>query len=166
MNETEADYLRLYDEEADALYRFLVLRAGDHDRALDILSESFLRLLAAMKEGKVREPRAYLYRTARNLIIDDARTRARENAESLDRFLEEGGEIADGSTPPVSEFDLDRLRKLLAELEPPEYREAIIFRYGLEWTPKEIARELEVSENVVSVRINRGIKKLRATFDP
>jgi len=40
------------------------------------------------------------------------------------------------------------------------YRTAITMRYFNEMSPKEIAAELGVSENVVSVRIHRGIERL------
>jgi RNA polymerase sigma factor (sigma-70 family) len=40
------------------------------------------------------------------------------------------------------------------------YRTAITMRYLDEMSPREIAEALGVSENVVSVRIHRGIEKL------
>ena len=49
--------------------------------------------------------------------------------------------------------------KLLDELDEM-YRTAITMRYLDEMSPREIAEALGVSENVVSVRIHRGIEKL------
>jgi RNA polymerase sigma factor (sigma-70 family) len=40
------------------------------------------------------------------------------------------------------------------------YRTAITMRYVDEMSPREIANALGVSENVVSVRIHRGIERL------
>jgi RNA polymerase sigma-70 factor (ECF subfamily) len=166
MKELEATYLSLYDEEADALYRFAFFRTNDHEQALDIVQESFLALWKAMRSGqRIDALRSFLYRIARNLLIDRYRKEGRARTDSLDRYLEEGGDVADDD--PHGEYDtldLERVRALLAELEPPEYREALVLRYGLDWSPKEIARVLEVSENVVSVRIHRAIDKLRNSF--
>lgn len=166
MKHSNEDFLRLYDTDADAIFRFVFLRTNNRERALDIAQEAYLRVWRHLSLGNdVKDLRAFLYQTLRNLIIDSYRSDARRDTDSLDRFFEEGGEIADNTpTAPYDQLDIERVQKLLAELEPPEYREAILMRYALEWTPKEIARALEVSENVVSVRINRGIKKLQTQF--
>ena len=44
---------------------------------------------------------------------------------------------------------------------PDVYREVIILRFVDELGPKEISELIEESENVVSVRIHRGLKLLR-----
>lgn len=162
----EEDFLRLYDNDADAIFRFVFLRTNDRARSLDIVQEAYLRVWRHLAKGnEVKDLRAFLYQTLRNLIVDSYRSDARRDTDSLDRFFEEGGEIADSKeASPYDQFDIARAQKLLAELEPPEYREAILMRYALEWSPKEIARALNVSENVVSVHINRGIKKLQTQF--
>ena len=45
------------------------------------------------------------------------------------------------------------------------YQTAITMRFIKEMSPKEIAKELGVSENVVSVRIHRGIARLAKMMD-
>jgi RNA polymerase sigma-70 factor (ECF subfamily) len=167
MQNSEEEFLKLYDDEADALYRFVFLRINDHDRALDIVQETYLRVWRALCEGgEIKVLRPFLFATARNLLIDTYRQDGRRQTDSLDRFFEEGGELEDDllSTPYV-QFDIDRAKQLLAELDPPEYREVILLRYVEELTPKEIAQAEGVSENVVSVRINRAMKKLQAQFN-
>ncbi len=166
MKYSEADFLALYDSEADVLYRFLLLRTNDHERACDIVQESYLRVWRALVSGtEIKQLRAFLFQTARNIVIDMYRQDARRETDSLDRFFEEGGELGDDAElHQYDQLDIERVRELLAELEPPSYREVILLRYALEWTPKEIAEALSVSENVVSVRINRAIKKLQSQF--
>ena len=167
MQHNEEAFLRLYDDEADALYRFVFLRINDNERALDIVQETYLRVWKSLSTGNIiKELRPFLFATARNILTDTYRQDARRQTDSLDRFFEGGGELED--TNPQTDyktFDIERVKKLLAELEPSEYREAILLRYVEEWSPKEIALMLEVSENVVSVRINRGIKKLQTQFN-
>ncbi len=167
MNNSEEEFLKLYDDQADALYRFVFLRTKTKEHALDIVQETYLRVWRALSEGnEIKELRPFLFSTARNLIIDTYRKDARQSTDSLDRFFEEGGEVEDMTLGAhYATFDIERVKTLLTELEPPEYREVVLLRYVEEWTPKEIARVLEVSENVVSVRINRGIKKLQTQFD-
>ena len=54
-------------------------------------------------------------------------------------------------------------KQAIASLEhiPDVYREVIILRFVDELRPKEIAALIEESENVVSVRIHRGIALLK-----
>jgi RNA polymerase sigma factor (sigma-70 family) len=43
----------------------------------------------------------------------------------------------------------------------PMYREVLLLRYTEDLPPRDIARITGLTENVVSVRIHRGIKALR-----
>jgi RNA polymerase sigma factor (sigma-70 family) len=57
-----------------------------------------------------------------------------------------------------------RALKALEELAEP-YREAVTMRYVDGLSPTEIAQAIGESENVVSVRVHRGLKKLRAALE-
>ena len=48
----------------------------------------------------------------------------------------------------------------LQQIEEP-YRTAVILRFVDDYQPREIAEMLGVSANVASVRVNRGIQKLK-----
>ena len=160
------DFMNMYENEADTLFRFVFFRTRDRESALDIVQDTFLRTWRYLTEGNsIPELRAFLFQTARNVIIDVWRKNGRRATHSLDAFLDEGGDIAEES--PSLEFDpldVERAVKLLSELEPTEYREAVYLRFIEELSPKEIAGVLGVSENVASVRIHRGIKKLNTQF--
>ncbi len=56
------------------LLGFLSLRLRDRDTAADLAQESYARVYASERAGTpVRDPRALLYATARNLVIDHHR---------------------------------------------------------------------------------------------
>ena len=57
-----------------------------------------------------------------------------------------------------------RALKALEELPEP-YREAVVMRYVDGLSPTEIARTIGESENVVSVRVHRGLKKLKSLLE-
>lgn len=159
-------FLAAYDQHADALFRFVYFRTGSRDDAHDITQEAFLRTWRYMAEGKeVNELRAFLYKTAKHILYDLTKQKHVRNTYSLDAFLDEGNEVAD-TTPPsdYDKLDVERALKLLESLEPPDYREVIYLRFIEDLGITEIATALEVSENVVSVRINRALKKLKAQF--
>lgn len=155
----EAEFLAAHDEHADALFRHCLLRVRDRDIAKDIVQEAFSRTWLYMSEGKkIEYIRAFLYRVANNLIVDGSR---RKKSSSLDSMMDEDGfEPADESIRPAIDTPaLKEALKLLDELDE-NYRTVITMRYMDELTPKEIARALGVTENVVSVRIHRGIERL------
>jgi RNA polymerase sigma factor (sigma-70 family) len=84
----------------------------------------------------------------------------------LEKLVEEGFSPQGDSGESVrGAAEAREAAELLERLEEP-YREAVQMRYIDELSPKEIAEALEVSENVVSVRVNRGIAKLRALIEP
>ena len=162
----QQEFLEAYDTHADALFRFVSLRTRDRENAVDIVQETFVRTWQYLREGNtIDELRAFLFRTAKNMLIDKTIQAKRRNTGSLDQYMEEGGDIPD--VKEMHEYDPmdgERVLRLLATLEPLEYREVIYLRYIEELRPSEIADILGVSENVVSVRINRAITKLKKIF--
>ena len=160
----EKDFLLAYEEHSDALFRHCLLRVRDRDVARDVVQEAFSRAWLYISQGKdVEYMRAFLYRIANNLIVDGSRKR---KSSSLDAMMEDDGfEAVDESIKPMEEVPQAReAMKLLASLDDL-YRTVITMRYIDGMSPKEIAKALDVSENVVSVRIHRGIEKLQKMMD-
>jgi len=155
----ERDFLAAYEEHADPLFRHVMLRVRDREHARDVVQEAFSRTWLYLSEGKsIEYMRAFLYRVANNLIVDAAR---KKRSSSLEKMQEEDGfEVVDESVkdPAI----IPQTREVVAHLETLDeiYRVAITKRFFEEKSPKEIAIELGVSENVVSVRIHRGIERL------
>jgi len=169
----EEAYLEAYEAYSDKLFRHAFFRLSNRDRALELTQEAFLKTWDYCAEGgEVREFKSFLYRILNNLIIDEYR---RHKGSSLDEMLEnDTGELeakmSEGSVRETEEgLDeqvlLERIRVRIPEL-PDVYREAVTMRYIDGLTPKEIAALIGVSENVVSVRLHRGVLKLRSLCNP
>lgn len=148
-----------YDEHADAIFRFCYAQTGRRELALDVTQDTFARTWQHLAGGKdVREMRPFLYATARNAIIDNSR---RASAQSLDALQESGFDIADEhALDPLLSATAAHAVRLASKLEQP-YREAVLMRFVEEMMPRDIARLTGESENVISVRINRGLQQLR-----
>ncbi len=145
---------------------------------MEITQDAFLRAWdysqkVREKGGEeIREWRPFLYRTLRNLIIDEYR---KAKVTSLEDMLE-GSENSDietlmpadeGNTLEAAMERFDAKRALVQLKKMPDlYREALTLRYVDGMSPKEIATILGESENVVSVRIHRGLKKLHEMMEP
>ena len=158
-NAFEADFLVAYEEHAGALFRHALLRVRDRDAATDVVQETFSRVWLYLSRGKeIEYMRAFLYRTANNLIIDASR---RKRSSSLDAMMEiDGYEPRDESLKDPVEIPQAREAVALLTSLDEIYRTAITMRFIDEMSPREIANKLGVSENVVSVRIHRGIARL------
>lgn len=157
-----------YTRYNDELFRHCYLRISDRERAVELTQEAFLKTWHYIEKGnEVLEFRPFLYRTLKNLIIDEYR---KMKSQSLEAMVEntEGGSI-EVLLPPdetntleaaVNRFEGARALEALKEL-PDTYKETLLMRYVDGLSPKEIAHLLDENENAVSVRIHRGLKKLK-----
>jgi len=156
----EQEFLKAYDQFSDAIFRHCVFRISDREKAKDIAQGSFVRLWDYMSQGKeIDNMRAFLYRIANNLIIDEYR---KKKDESLDRMRdEEGFDIGFESRHDIETKDDYERAQVLLDALPDKYREAIVMRHIDGLSVKEIARLTHETENVISVRIHRAIEKLK-----
>ena len=166
----EERFLKAFEEYGDALFRHAFLRISDRDRAIDVVHDTFAKVWSYVRSGhEVKSFRPFLYKVLNNLIIDEYR-KAKEA--SLDALLEIEG-IDEGSFQELQEDSVESLianldgnqaLELVSEL-PDVYREVLILRFVDELGPKEMTELIEETENVISVRLHRGLKLLRALMD-
>lgn len=153
------EFLRAYDQYADAIFRHCYYRVYDREKAKELSQECFMKTWEYLASGKkVDNLRAFLYRVANNLVIDSSR---KKKETSLDAMMDEGFEPAEpGPERTTIAAEAGQMIALLDKLDE-KYRDVVRMRYLDDLSPKEIAHALGESENVVSVRIHRGIKQLR-----
>jgi RNA polymerase sigma-70 factor, ECF subfamily len=168
----EPAFTEAFELYHDELFRHAVMRLSDRERALELTQECFLKVWEyAHKEGnEVRQLRPFLYRTLRNLIIDEYR---KHKTVSLEAIAESGEREVESLMPSddsntleaaVGRFEGARALAALKKL-PDLYREALTLRYVDELNPKEIAEIIGESENVVSVRVHRALKRLQEILE-
>jgi RNA polymerase sigma-70 factor (ECF subfamily) len=153
-------FLAAYDEHADAIFRFCYAQTGRRDDARDLVQDTYTRAWRHVSEGRgVDSWRPFLYKIARNAAIDLSR---RSRPYSLDAMHEQGYDVVDErAQDPALHAEASRAIRLIASLEPA-YRDVVALRYLDELTPGDIAAITGERENTVSVRIFRGLAKLRA----
>lgn len=156
---------RAYIENTDALFRFVISKVSNKEQAIDIVEDTFVKFWQTLQKEKVDEPRALLYKIARNLVIDWYRksksiplqTFGGEESENKEIYLD----MFAGNLVGVDiTMEVKMVIEKIASLEPM-YREVVYLRYVEELKPKEIAKILGESANVISVRINRGVSLLK-----
>ena len=160
---SESFFVETYNREADAIFRFCLLRTSDREMALDFTQDTFLRFWKSLASGKeIQNHRTFLFTIARNIIIDWYR---RKKPFSLDALIESTGEsrpslVLVAMENTEVEVEAEFLIRKIAELPEP-YSNAVYLRCVEELKPREIARVLNESANVISVRISRGLEQLR-----
>lgn len=166
----EERFLKAFEEYNDALFRHAFLRISNRERAIDVVHDTFTKVWVYVRNGhEIDAFRPFLYKVLNNLIIDEYR-KAKES--SLDALLSIDG-VDEGSFDELSESTVESLaatldgKKAFEMLQdmPDTYREVIILKFVDGLGPKEIAGLLEESENVISVRLHRGLKVLREMIE-
>ncbi|OGH67546.1 MAG: hypothetical protein A3C15_03210 [Candidatus Magasanikbacteria bacterium RIFCSPHIGHO2_02_FULL_50_9b] len=159
---SDQQFIRWYDDYADAIFRHCYYRVFDRERARELMQETYTRAWEYVRSGKnVENARALLYRIANNLVIDEARKRS-SNPTYATSSLEE---LHEHGFDPVSRHDhlhelvtTDEVRRILEGLNDDE-RSLILMRYVDGFGPQDIARILSETPNVISVRLHRCVQK-------
>lgn len=154
-----------YERFSDAIFRYCLYQTSNRQKALDLTQDTFIKTWEYLSTGKqVENLRAFLYKVAGNLIIDDRR---KKKSESLDKITEQGfdvkndrDEISIIENAFEKQLALDTLEKL-----DKKYRNAIILRFVEDMEIEEIAKTLKESKNNISVRIHRGLEKLKIILE-
>ena len=128
----------------------------------DLVQEAYARLFRACERRRIDEPRAYLFRTARNVAIDQFR---RKKTVSFDG-LEETQRLSVVENKPDAAETVCHSQEITLVIEairalPERCREVVTLRklHGLGY--REIALRLGISENTVNAQLAIGIVRCR-----
>ena len=151
----------LFAEYSDVIYRFCLYKTSNAEVAHDLTQDTFLRLWKSMNSaGEIEKPKQYIYQIARNLVIDHYK---KMKSLSLERLQEDGFEPRDATASSDILTEIALLREAIEKLEA-DYKEVVYMRFVEGLGIEEISETLGISANLVSVRINRGKKKLQSLF--
>jgi len=139
---------RLFEEMAPGLRRYLA-RFGPGISADDIAQDAFARLAAA-KPGSIEAPRAWLFRTAHNIALNELKRRkiAATDAVGDVGALEHPCDAPSPADVLERSDEAERLRAIL-ELLPERQRLSLVLFKVEGLSHKEIGRRLGVSHRTV-----------------
>lgn len=155
----------IYREHAPALRRFLSRTSLDPAKIDDVVQEVVMRVWKHAPE--MASMRAYLFQTARNVVIDMHRTSTRRVAEvPIDRDDPFSAE----PVAPEGVADIDRaLDQILVEdaLErlQPDHRSVVVALYYKRLTVTEAATVLAIPAGTVKSRAFYAVRSLRSILD-
>ncbi|MEV5807197.1 sigma-70 family RNA polymerase sigma factor [Streptomyces parvulus] len=155
----------LYEKQAGALYTYVLrLLDGDRHRAEDIVQETLLRCWQRHELDEDAESlRPWLFRVARNLVMDDYRARRiRPREVECTTWLADIHTDTDGFEQVLSGVVVsEALRKLSA----PQ-RDVLVLLYFHGLTTQEASRTLRIPPGTVKSRAFYGLRILRAALQP
>jgi RNA polymerase sigma-70 factor (ECF subfamily) len=143
---TEAhDFDALFRDAGAGVFRTLyAYTGGRRDVAEEAMAEAFARALA--RSGSIRDPVAWIYRTAFRLANEELRRERRR-----------GPAPADAEVPPP---ELEGVIAALRTLSPNQ-RAAVVLRHILDLDVAEVAKRMGTAPPTVRVHLFRARKRLR-----
>jgi RNA polymerase sigma-70 factor, ECF subfamily len=159
----DRDFTELYKAHLRDVYSYSYYRIGNHHDAEDLTEQTFLQAYRhferARRESNGRPLRPWLIRIAHNLASNYHRDRSRRPESAL--------ESADPISHPHDTEKVvagrEELRRVMDGLTnlPEDRREALIMRFALGMSNREIARALGRSDGATKVLIHRSIRQLQ-----
>ncbi len=157
----------LYQKYAPGILAYVRMHVSCDEDAEDIVVEVFL---AAIENSKLqllaeKEQQMWLWRVARNKVIDRYRRSSRHSSIALEQV--ENDLYADDHAGPeynaLRQEDYAALHTYLQSL-PAAYQEILHLRFGHDLPCREIAHRLGKQENAVRVTLSRGLNLLRRLY--
>lgn len=152
-----------YEQHRAALHRFLMRRLHNRQNAQDLAQEVYLRLLRVEDREVIRDPLAFLYRLAMNLVYEFRLRRRRDpvlfDSQAAEELAESplGITAGDLSEPLCTEH---QLKRVLAPL-PPMLRAVFVLRKRDGMSNREIAAELGISIHTVKKYLCQAVAQCR-----
>lgn len=158
--------LKAYLENRVSLRRYLSKFRGRQQDVEDLAQEAFVKAFAVEKDTDIEDPKAFLFRVARNLALNEVRKSARSPTDTLEDFG--GADVVIGEEA-IADEKLDARNKLMvfatamAELSP-RCREVFWMARvdGLKY--KQIATRLNITVSAVEKNVARALLKCAQRF--
>lgn len=156
-----ADLTLLAEVHYEGLLAYVRSRVRSTSLAADIVQESWLRALVAMRDRDVVNGRSYLFRTAHNLLIDIQR---QEKIRAAVLAPDISAEYVACDRPCAERIvmarqELDRIMAIVVEL-PPRCQAVFVMRKFDALEPAEIARRLGIRRGTVEKHLRRALAHL------
>ena len=148
------------------LLSFCARSLKNREAAADLVQEAYARYLTAgRKGGLVRDPRTFLYRSARNLLADQYRRDAVRAHDRLDGLAEADWPTAADSDQPEQACAYNQYATgMVATIDalPPRCREAFILNRFEGLSHQEVADRMGISRNMVAQHVIRAVLACKA----
>lgn len=158
---------KLYDVYVEKIYRFVFFKVRSRFEAEDITQQVFLKTWQNIKTYKPQKGAGFsswLYRIARNSVIDHYRT-AKDHVDIED--LKNDGQFTSIPDPGGDMDRIERFKKIEASLVilTDDERDVIVMKFIEELSNKEIGDVLDKNQGAIRVIQHRALKKLKSNLE-
>jgi len=162
MDTLSEQFGQIYDRYIDKIYRFVYLKVSSQEIAEDITSRVFLKGLEAFQraKGELKNPGAFLYQIARNMVIDHYRAKGRSKTVSIEVSPQMADPGTSAQDKAILNADIEVIKGAITKLKKDQ-QDIIIWYYLEDMKIEEIAVLLKKSEGTVRVALHRAMKELR-----
>lgn len=150
----------IYERYVNKVYRKCYSFVYNQEKAEDLTHDIFLKLI--VKIGSFKETSKFstwLYSITYNYCMDQIRTGKKRTEVALHENLE----ISDDDDSGALDFQSDEITKSLRQMAPDE-RAILQMKYQEDFSIKEIADTLKITESAVKMRLMRGKEKLKKIY--
>lgn len=159
MIDSPEDFGTVYETYAQGIYRFLLWRTSNKQLSEDLTSNVFVKAWHARRSFQGGSVQAWLYRIARNVLIDHWRKDKAISIEDPDVLTEA---VSDDRLDEIldREMNLEQLRRAVHRL-PEQMRTVVTLRFIEGLSCRQVAIRLHTSEGNVRILQYRALRKLR-----
>ena len=161
--ERSQDFEHAYLDYADKIYRFLYWQTSDSSLAEDLTSEAFSRAWNKRRTFSEGSVQAWLFRIARNLLIDYRRKKKELPLRDIGGIMESLNRESMATAYERSD-EIWHMRQALDDL-PDNLRGVTVLRFIEELSVREVAEILDLSEGNVRTLQFRALRHLRRTLN-
>ena len=154
----------LYDRYVDAVYRYVFYRVRNEAEAEDVTSDVFMRALRAIPKYEPRQAfLAWLYRIARNAVIDRSRRQAARQQVSFEDALAHpnADQVVNPDAGLLAGSDASVVRVAMQQLTPLQ-QEILVLRYVEGYDTKTISKLVGKRDGTIRGIEFRALSALRA----
>ncbi|HSX18537.1 MAG TPA: RNA polymerase sigma factor [Candidatus Saccharimonadales bacterium] len=144
------------------IFRYCQFNTNNKNAAQDICQETFLKAWKALPkfQKKGGSLQAYLFKIARNLIIDASRKKKEERLENYQNVESD----VDFEEQLERKQNVANVRNVLKTLDDVE-KQIIVLRYFEDLSQREVATVIGIKEGNLRVRTHRILKKLKIKLE-
>ncbi|RYG74377.1 sigma-70 family RNA polymerase sigma factor [Lentibacillus lipolyticus] len=152
----------LFEQFQHPLYRYLLQMSRNKQVAEELLQETFYRAMVSLRVDDVTQAKAWLFKVARNLYID--RTRKRKSEQRMIEQIQAESLHTSGLGDPEQHIDnlskREHIENVFSRL-PERMRTILYLREVQEFSYKEVAAAMNLTEGQVKTTLHRARKKFR-----
>lgn len=155
-------FSELFEQYQLPLYRYLLQMSRNQQVAEELLQETFYRAMISLKVKNMNQAKAWLFKVARNLYIDWTR-KSKSEQRMVERMQAESTLTSVLGSPDRHMENVSKrehIENVFSRL-PERMRTILFLREIQEFSYKEVATAMNLSESQVKTTLHRARKKFR-----